>query len=499
MTQTSIDRSTDALPRRARGHRRIRNRLAWAGELVARDRSGERYVPLGAALFIVTACVVFAYYVNHPGVQFFADTNGYTGASANILEHGRFVSPLRLPGYPLLMSIVFVLAGRQNFAALSVAQGALFVLAVVQIYAITALIVRRGWVALVVGMLVGTNIYLLKYVRPIVADGTALWLVSTVALLAVIFVRWPRAWTLWALASATLALFMTRPEWIYLPVPLLATLLVVATRAGKLRDMLPHALAAVVVLNLALGVYAYRNAVDYGFDGITSVQNVNLLGKVLQYHMQNEAPPQYAAVEAALPFYLAHSPPGPWALVHSYSALGAHHGALAGAFATAIIQRHPIEFAAKTLLLLFGSLSPGWLNDNFVSITAIQPAGAFAGLLLALQRLSLVTVAGYLLFPVLALIWLARFSIRGGHDAVAASTSAAGARRVHVDAIGVVALIGFYALVVTALGTYSEYGRIHTSSDPLVIVVIGSSMYAGVAASVAAWRQRAARTAAAAR
>ena len=61
-----------------------------------------------------------------------------------------------------------------------------------------------------------------------------------------------------------------------------------------LRQLLPHAAGAVLLLYVLVGVYILANGAVTGYRGLTESQNINLLGKVMQYHMQLEAPPQYA-------------------------------------------------------------------------------------------------------------------------------------------------------------------------------------------------------------
>lgn len=449
------------MTRASRACLRLANRVAT---------STQRYVYFGAVLLAITIFIVYAYYRNHPQVEMYPDSNGYIAFSGYIMRHGQLVDDLRLPGYPLLMSLIFTLRGRQDFAALSVVQGGMFVLATLEVYVLAALILRRRWIAFGMGLLVGTNIYLLKYIKPIISDGLALWLVITLALAAVIFTQFPRARTLWLVAILTLALFMTRPEWIYVPVPLVGSLLLVAARHGVLHRLLPHAVAAVAILYLVLGVYVYRNTVDHGYMGVTRVQSVNLLGKVLQYRMQDEAPRQYAAVVDAADAYVARGEVGPWALMAAVPALRAHDGALTGVYALAIVTRHPLEFVAKSIPVLFTSSSLGYVDDDFRVISSIRPDGPFAGLLFALRAISTGTYLTYIVFPLVATAWLILFLRRRASPPDRPSVAAS-------EALGIVALLGLYALVMTTLGGYGDYARIHTSFDPLVIVVIWATPF----------------------
>ena len=62
-----------------------------------------------------------------------------------------------LAGLILLIAGVFLLAGRDNVTAVSMVQGALFVLVTLEVYALAWLVFRRARVAFTVGLLLGAN------------------------------------------------------------------------------------------------------------------------------------------------------------------------------------------------------------------------------------------------------------------------------------------------------------------------------------------------------
>src|SRR5258707_12230788 len=105
-----------------------------------------------------------------------------------------------------------------------------------------------SWRAGVAAILAGANVHLLSYVYPPLTEGLALCQIVSLALVVPLFLRRPRVWTLWVIAALTLALFMTRPEWIYLPLPLFVYLLFIAWRRAALRRRLPHAPSALLAL-----------------------------------------------------------------------------------------------------------------------------------------------------------------------------------------------------------------------------------------------------------
>src|SRR5439155_25513078 len=89
---------------------------------------------------------------------------------------------------PLRDQTVYALAGQDNLAAVSVVQALLFVLATLELYVLAVLVLRRGWVALLLDLLVGTNLSLLSYVKPLMSEALALWLLVSLALAVALFI-----------------------------------------------------------------------------------------------------------------------------------------------------------------------------------------------------------------------------------------------------------------------------------------------------------------------
>jgi hypothetical protein len=443
---------------------RIRRNIRRSLPALVEDWHGARYFSYGLVLLLLTSAIVAAYYINHPQPETGPDTPSYLTVTQHILTNGNMVDASRTPGYPLLIALIFLLFGQGNLMAVSAAQGVLFVFAALEIYIITCLVFRRSWIALIVGLAVGCNIYLLSFIKPILSEGISLWVVTSLALATVLFIRFPQARFLWLVAALTLLTFMTRSEWMFLPVLLFAYLLWIAARRGVFRHLLPHALVAVLLLYGVLGLYIYENATVNHYPGVTEVQRINLLGKVLQYHMQDEAPPQYASIARAADTYLEAGGLSPYAFAEQHPALGlsANHWALAGDYANAIVEQHPVEFLLKTIPVVFTS------SDSYYPSSQINLQGPLALPLFGLQKLSAGAYYWYRFFPFLAFLWFGLLFWRRT------------ARSRAVEMMSAVALLALYDLVITSLGGYSSYARFHIVFDPLMmVVVLGSALLAG--------------------
>jgi hypothetical protein len=414
-------------------------------------------------LFLITTLLVVAYYMNHPQPPLDPDSLEYLATAQRIATHGQLVDPHRLPGFPLLIVLVFALTGQGNVLAVSVANAVLFIGASLEIYVITLLVFRRRWLAFVIGLLVGTNLVLLSFVKSIGTEGLALWLVVSLAFAAVLFVQTLRIRYLWLVAACTLGLSLTRAEWIYLPVPLFAYLLLVAARRSRPRSgLLLHALACVVLLYAVLAGYIFINATQYHFVGVTDIQNINALGKVIQYDMQNEAPAEYASIAQITNTYRSHGGDNPYDILRQHPELNSNHFALVGAYAQSIIERHPGEFLLKSVPV---ALFP-WRHFYYES--SADPQGPFGGLLVGLQPVFHMLYRLNIGFPLCATVWI--FLLCWRRTACLPL----------VQAVGVLVLLVLYGIVVVTLGGYGSYTRLETPFDPLLILVLWGSLLVGL-------------------
>jgi hypothetical protein len=192
------------------------------------DWRGSRSLAYGLVVVLLASAVVAMYYLNHPQPEINPDTSSYLKVTQKILHGGQLVDSVRTPGYPLFVALVFLAAGEGNLLAVSIVQGVLFVLATLEVYFIALLVLRRSGIACVIGLLVVTNTYLLSYAKPVIVEGASIWVVASLGLAIVWCIQSLRVSTFWLVALFMLLALMTRPEWIFFPPPICASLLWVA-------------------------------------------------------------------------------------------------------------------------------------------------------------------------------------------------------------------------------------------------------------------------------
>ena len=142
---------------------------------------------LGSILCIITATITLLYYLHAPYPEITIDSPGYLEVVKQLHLYGNPVHPARLPIYPLMIVVVYFLAGQGNIMAVCIVQGIFFVLTALELYSIALLLFRQPWIAFCFGLLIGTNLILLSYCKPLMTEGLSLWLLTTSILLMVLF------------------------------------------------------------------------------------------------------------------------------------------------------------------------------------------------------------------------------------------------------------------------------------------------------------------------
>lgn len=426
------------------------------------DWHTNRYACFGAILLILTGVVETAYYLNYPTPELNADTPAYLNVVGRILAYPyMLVDVWRLPGYPLFVVLVYLIAGRGNLVAVEIVQAVFFALATLECYAIAILLWKRSWLAFVVGLLIGPNVILIEYVKPIMTEGMALWEITTLALLLLWFMRTMNVRVFWWMIACLILLLLTRPEWVYMPIMLFAYLLFVVWQKRNVHHWWRRLLLALALIYALVLAYVGVNGMTGGYFGLTAVVNFNLMGKVLQYHMQNEAPVQDAAVVHQLDNVIARLDTDPYHVLPYVPALSRNNDVPAGKFAENIILHHPVEFVLKSVPLCFVSLTA------YYDASTAGPIRPIFTPLLWLKAVYRWLYGWNILFPLCALAWLLLLCWKRTRKAPI------------VMEMSLLVLLVLYGIVITTFGGYrlDDYMRFHIVFDPLLTVVLCGSLF----------------------
>jgi hypothetical protein len=408
---------------------------------------------LVAVLVVVSGAVVMAFIANSPAPDRFPDTPNYV-LIANSLPRS-FISSDRLPGYGVVMAIAAALPGGRNLELL-VMQSLMSLAAVALTYYIGLVALGKRWLAFIPGLLIGTDLLSAGFARVAMSESTAVFLTTALAATAVSYLRKPRARRLWLMTALMIVLFLTRPEWAGLMLLLVPYALIVLARRGLLnRRLVIHGAASVGAVLLSIGAYSVANLAVNSYFGISSIVNVALMGKVMVYRMESEAPPPY---DVLAPEVTATGPAqGPWPLTQIPPFNDRNHKT-EGDFARAVIVRHPLQFSQHVVGTLLDSST-----EYDAAFIQIKNSGPYAGPLGSLLDLSERRYASFVLVLPMALTWtvLGLFGRREDHRAQL------------LGALGVMALYGWITIAAT---TFDEFGRIHMPVNPIATVLVAGTL-----------------------
>jgi hypothetical protein len=354
--------------------------------------------------------------------------------------------------YPLFLDAV-----RENLLVASVIHAMLFVVVALEVFAIPLVLRAPLWVATLAGLAAATNVFVLGHMRPAVSEGLAVPLVTTLALVLVCHLRSPSVGTMWMLALVLIVLGFTRIEWLLLALPVL--LLALALRFDLRRAV--HTAVAIVAIYCLVGMYVFANARLNEYPGISVIQRINLLGKVLEYQMQDKAPARYERLTAEIDEHLARGDTSPYSFRGTL--VSADHWALAGEYARATIVSAPLEYGTKTVGAAFRGVYP-------YNPSQIDDDGPFARPLEVLEAIHRAAHSLFVLFPLLVL----SLAFAWRRSPVAAGMCALG-------------IIGLLHLLAVAAGGYSDLTRLHVTIDPLRELVFVAGIAALGAFAFAPW------------
>lgn len=333
------------------------------------------------------------------------DTVQYLAVERRILTAHQFADPLRTPGYPAFLALVYGLSGGELYHRLELAQAGLMVLAAVEVYILAYRLCGRRWAACVIAALIGANLYILDWERLVLSETLAYWMLVTMFLLLERYLRTERTTTLIWLAVLAAAAILTRPIFIFLPVALLLVLVVWSARSGKLRKLWKGlALSFAVSYGLILA-YMAVNAATYGYFGLSDISNLNLFAKVLELHRTYGMPvaganSQFAQFQHDVSAYLASGHSDVWAFVQTHPRWDAHYWSIYGTYSIQVLVHHPSYYLRAT----FDDVWKAWTirPGLWAPVTKVPPW------IHALSKISILQVRAYYVLPLLLIAMATR-------------------------------------------------------------------------------------------
>ena len=355
------------------------------------------------ALGIVALAILFGQIVTLHQTPLFhltSDSPRYFEGATRILRGGPISTPLDTGGYSLFLVPFVLLNGTGHLTYIVYAQMLLMVLSVFEVYLLTYRIAGHRWIGVVVASILALNVYVLDWEREIMTEALAFWMIITVFLVFEHALRTSNnRWLVVALLLAGLTV-VERPLYVYVPAVLIVVLVYRAVRMRVVRATWKPILIASTVGYGVIGLVILSNLINFGYGGISYVSNINMLGKIMEYHMENLATtPQDMAISQQITAYLQTSPETePWHFLIADPQYTNNYLAPISRYASDIIDHHPATFIGDGIpdIVLTLSAPP----HDYAHV--IKPTR----LLNFMQNLSVDALLSYWLLPALALIAL---------------------------------------------------------------------------------------------
>jgi hypothetical protein len=388
-------------------------------------------------------------YSTHIQIPYAPDSVQYISAAQDILSHGRLIDPVRTPGYPLLLALIFAVRGAQDQQMVVFVQTLLTVVASFEIYLLVYRLTRKTFLACLVASAVSLNLYILDWEFSVRSETLAYVTLITLFLLAERLLHRVRIWTLLAFVLVAFFTIMVRPFYFALPALLLVAL---AARSLWLHEGRTRLIAwgcALALLYGGLVGYMTLNWSLNGYFGISYIGTGNLFGKIIEYHMYDlPVSQELQPLQQDLIAYVDKGDPSPWPFLYD-TRYSADYFAAPDQYSHYVILHYPLQFTGYTArdVITVWRADPGLYAQG-------SPNLAYT-LLRLFSRLMLFL---YLLFP-LAVVWELWRLRRNKSDAQQYPLL--------MLSLGVLG-----ALVTVATGGYVEFYRLRSPIDWVVIVVV---------------------------
>ncbi len=395
-----------------------------------------------------------------PLAQQFPDSATYLSPARHILSSFQFFDPIRPPGYPFFLALTLLIhGGATDPTTIVLAQAALMILSAGEIYLLAYRLTRNKWTAAVASALFGSNLAIVQWERAILSESFACWLTITIFVLFEAQLRAPKTWKIVSLGILLGLAILVSPADLILPPVILGIALARDLRLGRLRHTWRSLGTAIMLVAGIVAGYIQMNGSATGLYALTDVTNVNLLGKVLEYRMQDEnTNPYFTPLRQALDVYVqtqqGQTVIDPYGFLDTNTSFNAPYLNPIGDYSSAIISRHLGEYLVKSI----PDIEQTWQIDP----TPYVPASPSNSMTQTLFTLATIELWSYILLPFLCIVFLVWFFLRPRNHSMAllcAMTATLAAN-----------------ICLTATGSYGDFYRLRSPLDWAMVLVGGIAL-----------------------
>ena len=378
--------------------------------------------------------------VGHPFILTTPDSPTYINFAQRIM-HGHWFDNQRTPVYPALLAVAAALFGTHQLGAVISIQIGLTVAAIYEIYVLVWRLCERRWMAALVASAVGLNLFMLQWERFILTECLTFWEAVTLFVLFERYLRTQRWGYFVGITVLCILSIFTRPSNVFLPLILFTVLGMWQLVHRVSWQRWAACVLALTFMYSLVGLYAHGNGTQTGYYGLSIIGDVNLFGKVLEYHMQNEwSDPRNAPLGSAVSAYAQQGGIDPYVYLRTHGYSYQLYLQL-GPYDHDVISHHLGEYAVKSLPDIGRTLTAPAYFDTGAKLPKAQFLAKVGQLPLALN----------LFLPLLAMLLGIGMVWRFRLDR-------------HFILLGLL-LVALSNVVLTGVGSYAELYRLRAPFD----------------------------------
>lgn len=322
--------------------------------------TGKKIIEYSILLVIIVAgiSIRFLFYKSIGKTIETSDTSTYINCAKGLYHHIG-LNEYRPPIYPLGLMIAGISFGWYNLGQYIIYLHMLFsIINLIIIYKLTFEIMENRIPAFIVSFLVFISFTIYSWDFIIMSENFAMTEISLILYFLTLFIKRKNIRYFYYLIISLIFALYTKPFFLLLPFSVLIIIILryIIVKDFKLNEIAKPVLVMFAVFYGSLILYSSLHYVQNGFFGLSSVGNVNFLGKILQYNMEDYGPSnltkdiKHAEKTFENKYMVNGTFPEPWHFVNVYN-WKRNHYKTAGNFAKSIILHHPIEYLWKSVKL----------------------------------------------------------------------------------------------------------------------------------------------------
>ncbi|MCX7708604.1 MAG: glycosyltransferase family 39 protein [Clostridia bacterium] len=415
----------------------------------------------------LTARLLF--YFSIDGIITTSDSPTYVDAALGLYYH-LWLSEYRPPFYPLALVLVGALFTWKSLnISIVVLQIIFSLINIIFVYKLAYEAFEKKTIACLACFLTAVSFRVFSWDFVLLTENLSILIITLITYTVVTYIKYRKRNTFKQLLLLLLAGIFTKPFFLFLPIAVFFIFLIRQSFYHEFepKHMVKSISTGLAVIYFSVAAYSSVNYAENLFFGISSVGNVNILGKVLQYKMEDlgnnemlKKDIQYAFNAETPEFKVNGQYLEPWHFIGTYGWARGHYKEV-GRFAKEIILKNSTRYILESARLTYRLFVLNSPFKDYIADAAIKKAGHPNRLFMVLRTFTEGVNATYPLLSVCLLEFLLVFIL--------------GIRRriseMHFFA-GTLMIIILYHYIISAFLSYGDYCRLLAPCYPLIYTIL---------------------------